>query len=196
MFLKHKLLRIYINQKKSILFFRNISADTYFMKYILLFLINFAIFSQNTPPINQNSMQKNKTEDTEDLDKEFYTYYYMNLPKYLQAEEKDKKKLQANILKVMKKEIGKRDRLVTKEELQELKATDIRTKRVFEDSPWLRLIKKEMKYIQFTDYMFIAKYKKYMIFVLYNLDPEKHLITPVQVEYLKAELNEPVEVDN
>ncbi len=165
------------------------------MKYLLFFL-SFAIFSQANTPINSNSSQKNKLEDTEDLDKEFYTYYYMNLPKYLQGDEKDKKKLQANILKVMKKEIAKRDRNFPAEELKELKATDIRTKRVFDDSPWIKLIKKEMKYIQFTDYMFISKYKKYMIFVLYSLDPEKHLITPTQVEYLKAEVNEPVEVDN
>lgn len=161
------------------------------MKYFLLILLFvFSVFGQTTGPAHQN-----KTDDLEDLDKEFYTYYYMNLPKYLQPEERDKKKIQTNILRALKKEIIRRDMKVTKEEVNEIKASDIKIKRVTEDSPWIKLIKKEMKYIYFTDYMFIAKYKKYLIFVLYTVDPEKHLITPAQVEYLKAELTEPVELD-
>ncbi len=161
------------------------------MKYfLLLILFVIPVFGQTTGPAQQN-----KTDDLEDLDKEFYTYYYMNLPKYLQPEEKDKKKIQTNIFRVLKKEIVKRDPKITKEEINEIKPSDIRIKRVTEESPWIKLIKKEMKYIYFTDYMFIAKYKKYLIFVLYTVDPEKHLITPAQVEYLKAELTEPVELD-
>jgi hypothetical protein len=164
------------------------------MKYILI-LIFFIVSTQaqNTAPTESTLKQKTKTFDDDELDKEFYTYYYLNLPKHLQKEDKDKKKLQANILKVVKKEIEKRDRSVSKEELLEISVQNTKIKRVHEDSPWMKLLKKEIKYIQFTDFMYISKYKKYLILVIYSLDPEKHRLSPSQVEYLKAEVTEPIE---
>lgn len=173
------------------------------MKYCLLFLFSLLIslYGQDTatngetvetPRVRPNELntvkekEKPSSIDDDELDKEFYTYYYMNLPKYLQKEDKDKKKLHSNLIQVFKKEIAKRDRSVTREVLQDISPATSKIRRVFEDSKWMKKIKSELRYIQFTEYMYIIKYKKYITLILFHLDPEMHLQSPSQVEFIQV----------
>ncbi|MBP9889623.1 MAG: hypothetical protein KBF93_25230 [Leptospiraceae bacterium] len=175
------------------------------MKYFLLFLFFslFTLFGQDTatngetvetPIVKPSELNTSKEKenskpnsiDDDELDKEFYTYYYMNLPKYLQKEDKDKKKLHSNLIRTFKKEIVKRDRSVTQEELLNISPATSKIRRVFEDSKWMKKIKNELRYIQFTEYMYIIKYKKYLTLILFHLDPEMHLQSPSQVEFLQV----------
>ena len=177
------------------------------MKYLLIFLIAITVSAQSTsrgisvkttvPPPNEVKPEKEKEPvaktsslDDEELDKVFYTYYYLNLPKHLQKEDKDKKKLNQNIIRVFKKEIAKRDRSVSKETLDGISPTTIKFKRVQEDSKWMRKIKKEIRHIHFTEYMYIVRYQNYLTLILYQLDPELHLQSPSQVEFINVKETE------
>lgn len=133
--------------------------------------------------VNKEKSNPDSFEDDE-LDKEFYTYYYMNLPKHLQKEEKSKSKLHSSLIQVFKKEISKRDRNVTKETLSDISPSTAKFKRVLESSKWMKKIKSELRYIQFTEFMYIIKYKKYLTLILYQVDPELHIQTPSRVEFL------------
>ena len=97
--------------------------------------------------VNKEKSNPDSFEDDE-LDKEFYTYYYMNLPKNLQKEEKSKSKLHSSLIQVFKKEISKRDRNVTKETLSDISPSTAKFKRVLESSKWMKKIKSELRYIQ------------------------------------------------
>ena len=179
------------------------------MKYLLIILIATSVYAQSpsrgisvkttVPPPNEVKPEKEKEPpakttsslDDEELDKVFYTYYYLNLPKHLQKEDKDKKKLNQNLIRVFKKEIAKRDHEVTKETLDGISPTSIKFKRVQEDSKWMKKIKKEIRHIQFTEYMYIVRYQTYLTLILYQLDPELHLQSPSQVEFINVKETEP-----
>ena len=176
------------------------------MKIFLIFLILsfFSIHSESSyrkdskSVINKSKEDKTNKEksnpdnfEDDELDKEFYTYYYMNLPKFLQKEEKSKSKLQSSLIQVFKKEITKRDRNVTKETLSDITQSTTKFKRVLESSKWMKKIKSELRYIQFTEYMYIIKYKKYLALILYQVDPDLHIQTPSRVEFLMVKEADP-----
>ncbi len=181
------------------------------MKYLFIFLFALSVYAQSPsrgvsvkttiPPPNEVKREKEKEKETpksnslddEELDKVFYTYYYLNLPKHLQKEGKDKNKLNTNLIGIFKKEVVKRDRSVTKETIDGISPTTIKFKRVFEDSKWMKKIKGELKYIQLTEYMYIVRYQTYMTLILFHLDPERHLQSPAQVEFINVKQTEPIE---
>ena len=134
------------------------------MKYLILFLLfAFSVYAQSPargvsvkttvpPPVEvkqekekEKEPVKNSSFDDDELDKVFYTYYYLNLPKHLQKEGKDKKKLHTNLVGIFKKEVVKRDRSVTKETIDGISPTSIKFKRVTEDSKWMKKIRTELK---------------------------------------------------
>ena len=178
------------------------------MKYIILFLLlAFSVYAQSPargvsvkttvpPPVEvkqekeKETIKNNSLDDDDELDKVFYTYYYLNLPKHLQKEGKDKKKLHSNLVGIFKKEVIKRDRSVTKEAIDGISPTTIKFKRVTEDSKWMKKIRSELKYIQFTEFMYIVRYQTYMTLILFHLDPELHLQTPSQVEFINVKQTE------
>ncbi|HNH02348.1 MAG TPA: hypothetical protein PLP72_22515, partial [Leptospiraceae bacterium] len=114
------------------------------MKYLLILLFSLSLAAQSAKPVTVKTFDTvvdSKTEtkkekekpkekeiepkessslDDDELDKLFYTYYYLNLPKHLQKEDKDKKKLHTNLIGVTKKEIAKRDRSAPKEDIDNI----------------------------------------------------------------------------
>ena len=82
-------------------------------------------------------------------------------------------------------------RSVTKETLEGISPTTIKFKRVLEDSKWMKKIKSELKYIHFTEYMYIVRYKNYLTLILFQVNPELHLQSPSQVEFINAKEAEP-----
>lgn len=182
------------------------------MKYLILFLLfAFSVYAQSPargvsvkttvpPPVEvkqekekEKEPVKNSSFDDDELDKVFYTYYYLNLPKHLQKEGKDKKKLHTNLVGIFKKEVVKRDRSVTKETIDGISPISIKFKRVTEDSKWMKKIRTELKYIQFTEFMYIVRYQTYMTLILFHLDPELHLQTPSQVEFINVKQTEQIQ---
>ncbi len=179
------------------------------MKYIFLFLLALSVYGQSpsksvtvttssAKPVDtkperekEKEMKPTNSLDDEELDKVFYTYYYLNLPKHLQKEDKDKKKLNENLIRVFKKEIAKRDRSVSKETIEGISPATIKFKRVLEDSKWMKKIKGELKYIHFSEYMYIIRYKTYLTLIIFQLDPELHLQSPSQVEFINVKETEP-----
>ncbi|MCB1177757.1 MAG: hypothetical protein KDK36_09280 [Leptospiraceae bacterium] len=180
------------------------------MKTILIsiFLLSFSIFSQEGVPqtkTNTSSPSEKKTgastdtgdttlqdtaktettifEDLE-LDKEFYVYYnYLNTQPKSDSREENKI-LNTNLLKTFKGEIKLRDPENYRVIQEDINVATVKVKNVSKDSIWMKKIRKEVGYIQFTDFMYIIKYKNYLALILYEVDPKKHLITPNQLELI------------
>lgn len=186
------------------------------MKYLFFLILTISIYAQSARPVtvktfdtppNETKVEPKKEKekpkeaepkeasslDDDELDKLFYTYYYLNLPKHLQKEDKDKKKLHTNLIGVTKKEIQKRDRSVSKEDIDNISPSTVKFKRVTDESKWMKKIKAEMKYINFTEYMYIVRYKQYLVLIIFHLDPELHLQSPAQVEFLNVQKTEPMQ---
>ena len=142
------------------------------MKYLLIFLIAITVSAQSTsrgisvkttvPPPNEVKPEKEKepVAKTSSLD----------------DEELDK--------------VFYTYRSVSKETLDGISPTTIKFKRVQEDSKWMRKIKKEIRHIHFTEYMYIVRYQNYLTLILYQLDPELHLQSPSQVEFINVKETE------
>jgi hypothetical protein len=183
------------------------------MRLCLVFLIlSFSLFAQgkdssaiNSVPIktsgntNPQDNAKQLTPDKDpnadifndlDLDKEFYTYYFLNLPKFEQKDTGEDKKLSVNLIKAFKGEISKRDPSL-KNNLDDINLATVKYRRVSEDSVWMKRIKQVMGYIQFTQYMYIIKYRKYIALVTYKADPRLHIQTAHWVELIVGKDSSP-----
>ena len=57
----------------------------------------------------------------------------------------------------------------------------------------MKKIRTELKYIQFTEFMYIVRYQTYMTLILFHLDPELHLQTPSQVEFINVKQTEQIQ---
>ncbi|MDX1958052.1 MAG: hypothetical protein SFU98_05735 [Leptospiraceae bacterium] len=169
------------------------------MKYlVILLLFNFALFAQTNVKTDQTKKDSEKKEPAKlqntqssasdpfedlDLDKEFYVYYnYLNQPKSDPKE--DNKVLHTNLIKSFKNEIILRDTPNCNKFLPDISVTTVRIKNVSKDSVWMKKIKKEVGYINFTEFMYIVKFQTYLALIIYEVDPKKHNISPQQVELI------------
>lgn len=157
-------------------------------------MLAFSLYAQNNAENKPNSLNTSKPkpeqihldDDSEDLDELFYNRYFMVSPKQFEKEEEKKSSmLLTNLVRVFKNEVAKRDHTISKETLRDISSSTIKYKKVSEDSEAMKGIQQELKYIYFTKFMYIVKYKKYMSLILFQFDPGLHLQSPSQIEFLK-----------
>lgn len=135
---------------------------------------------QNTSAPVPVGNQSTSYDDSE-LDKIFYTSYrFLNQPKL----ENTEKTLNTNLVKAFKNEIILRDSPNCLKYLQDINVSSIRKKLVDKESIWMKKIKKEVGYVQFTDFMYIVKYQNYLALIIYEIDPNRHLTKPSQIEFI------------
>lgn len=123
----------------------------------------------------------------DELDKLFYQYYfYQKEPDLEDIQKEQSQTLKTNLIMALKNEVFIRDPANLSKASAEIEAPDakIRFKQVSRYSIWMKKIRKEIGYINFTDFMYIIQYDKYISLVLYEVDPKKHLLKPSQVELI------------
>jgi hypothetical protein len=165
---------------------------------ILIFLFCFSLVAQDTPMKNtsQPASQKNDPvqekedegwksiyEEEDDLDKEFFVYYQnLNQPKESRSDRI--KLLLSNLIKSFKAEIQLRDSPNCLQYLPDINAGTVRYKTVTKDSVWMKRVRKEVGLLQFTEFMFLIKYKNYLALIMYEVDPRRYTTSPTQVELI------------
>ncbi|TGK01952.1 hypothetical protein EHQ53_14530 [Leptospira langatensis] len=121
-------------------------------------------------------------KDGQSLDKEYYEYYFKTLPN---TDTLEKEKLEYNLIRSLKLELRKRDaEKMNPEELKKVNASSVRYERVFEDSIWMRGIRKQLGHLKFKDYMFVIVYDKYYCFISYEMNPARYIQEPYQVQLI------------
>lgn len=120
--------------------------------------------------------------DLKSLDKEYYEYYFKTLPN---TDIIEKEKLEYNLIRSLKFELRKIDpEKMSPEELKKVNSSSVRYERVFEDSIWMRGIRKQMGFIRFREYMYVIVYDKYYCFISYEMNPSRYIQTPFQVQLI------------
>ncbi|MCX7997798.1 MAG: hypothetical protein N3A69_02440 [Leptospiraceae bacterium] len=126
---------------------------------------------------------KSVYEEDEDLDKEFFVYYQnLNQPKESKSEKV--KLLLSNLIKAFKSEIKLRDSPNCLSLLPDINAGTVRYKTVTKDSVWMKRVRREVGLIQYTEFMFLIKYKNYLALILYEVDPRKYTTNPAGIELI------------
>lgn len=123
----------------------------------------------------------------DELDKLFYQYYFYQKEPDLEDIQKEQNiTLKTNLINALKNEVFIRDPSNLAKASAEIESPNakIRFKQVSRYSIWMKKIRKEIGYINFTDFMYIIQYDKYISLVLYEVDPKKHLLNPAQVELI------------
>lgn len=117
------------------------------------------------------------------LDKEYYDYYFKTLPEY---KNKDKAKLNFNLIRHLKKEILSQDfSKPTQEAVSKISPDNVQFERVNSDSIWVRGIKSQKPYIKYREYMYVVKHEKYFCFMTFEINPEDYLQQARQVELIQ-----------
>lgn len=120
--------------------------------------------------------------DLKSLDKEYYEYYFKTLPN---TDIIEKEKLEYNLIRSLKFELRKVDpEKMSPEELKKVNSSSVRYERVFEDSIWMRGIRKQMGFIRFKEYMYVIVYDRYYCFISYEMNPSRYIQTPFQVQLI------------
>lgn len=140
------------------------------------------LFAQSSnsskPAIEEEEVHK----DGKSLDKEYYEYYFKTLP---DNDKLEKSKLEYNLIRHLKLEIRKRDAdRISSEELKKINSNSVRYERVFEDSIWMRGIRKQFQHLRFKDYMYVVVYEKYYCFISYEMNPSRYIQEPFQVQLI------------
>lgn len=135
-----------------------------------------------------------KTEKTEtkikessnvelDLDREYWSYFYIpDFSEKLKEEKEEERKFNNNIIRVFKSEIEKRDSPYCLEELPNINENTVRIREINANNQWIQEVKKKLKHLKFTEYMYLVKYKRYLSYISFEVDPKEHLQSPYQVE--------------
>lgn len=155
-----------------------------FLTAILLsFFLSAGLHSQEAGKNKPASEEENEIhKDGKSLDKEYYEYYFKTLPDIDQLE---KAKLEYNLIRSLKLELRKRDtEKMNSEELKKVNASSVRYERVFEDSIWMRGIRKQMQHLKFREYMYVVVYDKYYCFISYEMNPARYILEPYQVQLI------------
>ncbi|TGM88833.1 hypothetical protein [Leptospira licerasiae] len=149
----------------------------------LILLTSAGLYSQEPSKGKPSSEEEGEVhKDGRSLDKEYYEYYFKTLPN---LDVLEKEKLEYNLIRSLKLELRKRDpEKMTSEELKKINANSVRYERVFEDSIWMRGIRKQMQYLKFKDFMFVIVYEKYYCFISYEMNPARYIQEPYQVQLI------------
>lgn len=164
----------------------------------LIFLLCSALIAQETPVKNTSSPAEKKSdspvekedegwksiyEEEDDLDKEFFVYYQnLNQPKESRSDRV--KMLLANLIKSFKTEIQLRDSPNCLQYLPDINAGTVRYKTVTKDSVWMKRVRREVGVLQFTEFMFLIKYRNYLALIMYEVDPRRYTTSPTQIELI------------
>lgn len=111
------------------------------------------------------------------LDEEYYNDYLDSLPDERVA---TKRALEKNLLRVAQTIIPREDFKLGPEFAKTLTESDLKYEKVTRDSPFVRGIMKEMPYLKETQYMWIVKAGRYLIFVTFKADPRRFSVTAHQ----------------
>ena len=113
----------------------------------------------------------------EPLDQEFYNDYLDSLPN---ERLESKRTLERNLLRVARTIIPREDFKRGPEFARSLDIAGLTYDKVTRDSPFVRGIMKEMPYIKETQFMWIVKAGRYLIFVTFKADPRRFAVTAHQ----------------
>jgi hypothetical protein len=168
------------------------------MRFFFLFLLFFVSLSAQEKSKNISKPAEKKTElsnekedegwksfyeEDEDLDKEFFVYY-QNLTQPKDSRSDRIKLLLSNLIKAFKTEIQLRDSPNCLQYLPDINAGTVRYKTVTKDSVWMKRIRREVGVLQFTEFMFLIKYKNYLALIMYEVDPRRYTTGPTQIELI------------
>lgn len=149
--------------------FRKILSTTF-----VIFVAISSIQSQDsTAPKPTTDSDLENHDAKEGKDKELYEYYYKTRPENFPV---NKAKLEYNLIKTLKKEIMSRD--YSKESVEAIKkidATNISYERVYRESKWVRGFMNQNTHISYSEFMYVAKHEKYMVFMTFDTNPESYL---------------------
>ncbi|PKA16248.1 hypothetical protein [Leptospira haakeii] len=154
-----------------------------FLILIISVLLPFgALYSQDTGKGKPVETEGEVHSDLKSLDKEYFEYYFKTLPN---TDIIEKEKLEYNLIRSLKFELKKVDpEKMSPEELKKVNSSSVRYERVFEDSIWMRGIRKQMGHIRFKEYMYVIVYNKYYCFISYEMNPSRYIQTPFQVQLI------------
>lgn len=138
----------------------------------------------NVSPHKDKQEAKIKETSVEiDLDKEYWSYFYIpDFNEKLKEEKEAEKRLNQNILRIFKAEIEKLDTPNCLPELPNITDTSVRIKEIQPNNQWIQEVQKKLKHLKFTEYMYLVKYKNYLSYISFEVDPKLHLQSPFQVE--------------
>ena len=151
--------------------------------------------NQPTKPILEQVNEKNKEKAVsenpkkqetqmkhyESLDKKYYDYYFKALPDKKKAQEE---KLKQVLYKSFEKEIYKVKKSLPKDTLKKITPKTIKYEKVDLEGIWWRGIKKQLRHIIPTDYVYIVFYQKYYCLFTYITDPSKFIQSPKQAHLI------------
>ena len=115
------------------------------------------------------------------MDKEYFEYYFETIP---DRTKQQKAKLEYNLIRIIKREIKRKDPSVSDEMISAIKSETIKYEKLGKESYWLRGIKDIFKFIKYTDNMYIVKYDKYLVYMSFEMDPALYIQPPFQVEVI------------
>ncbi|MCB1160527.1 MAG: hypothetical protein H7A25_21720 [Leptospiraceae bacterium] len=179
------------------------------MKSILIlisFLLSLSVYAQvdETNGLESSKGEAPKTSETSsssteekakimgddlDLDREFYSTYFLIDPLDYKKEQENnqKERVEENLLFHLRNEIRKRDKR-NEHVLRDLNLSTMRYQKVNEDSPWLKKIRADiLGNLSITEYIYIAKYKSYLCLIIFEMDPRRFKKCPTRdIELLFA----------
>lgn len=123
-------------------------------------------------------------QEVKGLDKEFYNAYLDSLP--------DEKKqraamLKKNLLAFLKKTIPREDPENGPAYIQTLKDDGFQYEEIFEDTPYVRGMRREIPGFRTDKYMFIVKSGPYIIFAGYNVNPALYVTSETQRRLIRVQ---------
>ena len=125
----------------------------------------------------------------ESLDQEYYNDYLDSLP---DERAQSKFTLERNLLRVARTIIPREDFKQGPDFARNLKEADLRYEKVTRASAFVRGIMKEMPYLKETEYMWIVKAGRYLVFVTFKADPRRFMVTAHQTRaVIKQEQQSP-----
>ena len=127
------------------------------------------------------TVQKESHAAAAGMDKNYYDFYFETLPDKRASE---KAKLEANLVRIARDEIQRKDHTISKEALGQIKPATITYEKVTSESIWVRGIRDIFKHLKYTDYMYVVKHDKYYVYVSFVMDPGTYIQTPFQAEVL------------
>lgn len=141
--------------------------------FFVLTSFTIPLFGQSTANTPKSDPNLENHEEKEGQDKELFEYYYKTRPENLPP---NKAKLEYNLIKTLKKEILSRDySSETLNSLKKIDATNIKYERVYRESKWLRGYMVQNTHLKYGEFMYVAKYDKYMCFMSFDVNPESYL---------------------
>ncbi len=156
-----------------------------FITALILLLFSVGISAQEAgkdKPSTSTEEDGEAHKDGKSLDKEYYEYYFKTLPN---TDLLEKEKLEYNLIRSLKLELRKRDtQKMNPEELKKVNSRSVRYERVFEDSIWMRGIRKQLQHLKFREYMYVVVYEKYYCFISYEMNPARYIQEPYQVQLI------------